>query len=137
MGNNLQNFLAPQPQQPGAPNYPLPNAFSNQPPQFFPQPIGNVYNLNSANDINNIPMGQGISVGISLSEGIAYIKSFQNGSPMVLGYKLAPLDLGEKKEEPQNNLSDVLSGYEQRFERIDAYLKKISEKLGGSKFEWQ
>lgn len=141
MANNLQNFLTPaQAQMGNQNNYPtLPNAFSTgqQVTQFFPQPIGNVYNLSAAAEINNVPVGQGLSVGISLSDGIMYIKSFQNGSPMVLGYKLAPLEgTADKKEEPQINISEVLNDYNQRFERIDNYLKKINERLGG-KFEWQ
>lgn len=70
----------------------LQNFQSYQPMQYFPQPQGYIYMLDSANDINNMPVGTGISAGIYLSEGILYLKMNQNGSPMQLAYRLNPLE---------------------------------------------
>lgn len=70
----------------------LQNFQSYQPMQYFPQPQGYIYMLDNANDINNMPVGTGISAGIYLSEGILYLKMNQNGSPMQLAYRLNPLE---------------------------------------------
>lgn len=59
---------------------------------LFPQPTGSVYNLNTASDIGNVPAGVGISVGLCLQENVMYIKALQNGSPMLLGYRLSPIE---------------------------------------------
>lgn len=63
MANNFQNFQLQQSQQPNQPNNQaaqinnmmLPNYQQNT--ILFPQPVGNVYNLNTAADIVNVPTG--------------------------------------------------------------------------------
>ena len=60
---------------------------------FFPQSQGNVYFLNTAQEINNIPVANnGVSIGLTLSEGILYLKAIQNGSIILNGYRLSALE---------------------------------------------
>ena len=48
--------------------------------------------INNSNEINSVPVGLGVSAAICLSEGIIYLKTIQNGAPMIVGYKLNSLD---------------------------------------------
>ena len=69
------------------------NQFQNPMGQsLFPTPTGSVYSLNTATDIGNVPAGVGISVGLCLQENVMYIKALQNGNPMLLGYRLSPIE---------------------------------------------
>lgn len=110
----------------------------NQNSILFPQPIGSVYNLNTANEIGNIPTGMNVSLGLCLSEGILYIKSLQNGSPMLLGYKLLPLGgiEDEDSSEDKDKLNNILNSFENRFNELEKQLVKIKNNIG-SKKEWQ
>lgn len=59
--------------------------------QMFPQPQGSVYSINSPLEIGNVPIGStGLSVALCLNEGMMYIKSFQNGSPVIMTYHILP-----------------------------------------------
>lgn len=60
--------------------------------QYFPQPQGSIYMIGNSNDVANVPVGAGLSAAICLREGIIYLKTIQNGSPMLLGYRLSPLE---------------------------------------------
>lgn len=51
--------------------------------QFFLQSQGNLYMINSPLEVSNVPVGVGLSAAISLSEGLLYLKTMQNGVPMV------------------------------------------------------
>ena len=62
----------------------IPSFSSYQPPQqtftpptqnYFPQPQGNVYMLNNASEISNIPITSGISAAISLADGVLFLKT--------------------------------------------------------------
>lgn len=61
-------------------------------PTLFPQPMGSVYSLTTASEIGNVPAGMNMSVGLCLQENVMYIKALQNGSPMLLGYRLSPIE---------------------------------------------
>ena len=74
---------------------------SYQATQYFPQPQGSIYMIANSSDIANVPVGAGLSAAICLREGIIYLKTIQNGSPMLLGYKLAPLESSEPTTEVQ------------------------------------
>ena len=137
MNNNFQN-ITPQFGQ-GVPQLNQQITFQ---PTFFPQPIGNVYNLQSATDIGNIPASTNLSVGLCLAENILYIKSLQNGAPMILSYHLAPL---EGAGAPANTVSDVkttdqhaelMKQYDERIESLKKEIASIKSRLGG-KLEWQ
>ena len=78
----------------GAPNY-FQNPVSQPPTQtqpLFPQPSGNVYNINNSLEVANVPIGAGFSVALCMSEGVMYLKSMQNGSPMFWAYKISSYD---------------------------------------------
>lgn len=118
---------------------------------LFPQPTGSVYNLGTASDIGNVPAGIGISVGLCLQENVMYIKALQNGSPMLLGYKLSPLEGTPNAQAPEpvvnseetealvrenKKLVEILKGHEDKILMIESQLAKIKDKVGG-KSEWQ
>lgn len=111
-------------------------------PSFFPQPIGNVYNLNTANDIGNIPAGTGVSIGLCLQEGVMYVKSLQNGAPMLLEYKLNANDVSRTPEtssaaaEELKKIASSFKTFEEKFTALESEIGKIKEKMGG-KLEWQ
>lgn len=152
MANNYQNFqFNPQgssqfAQSTNNPlNQPVLQNQINQPYPgqiVFPQPVGNVYNLNSASDIGNVPFGGNVSVGLCLSENIVYIKSLQNGTPMILGYKLSPLEnlnTNQTVQNSDNRLEELIATLNENNKKIDLLEKqvaKIKEKIGG-KTEWQ
>lgn len=59
--------------------------------QMFPQPQGSVYAINTPTDIGNVPIGStGLSVAICFAEQLMYIKSFQNGNPVIMAYRVIP-----------------------------------------------
>ena len=155
MANNYQNFqFNPQgssqfAQSTNNPlNQPILQNQINQPYPgqiVFPQPVGNVYNLNSASDIGNVPFGGNVSVGLCLSENIVYIKSLQNGNPMLLGYRLSPIEnLNTNSQTNQNLNSDnrleeliaTLNENNKKIDLLEKQVSKIKEKIGG-KVEWQ
>ena len=152
MANNYQNFqFNPQGSSQFAQstnnllNQPILQNQINQPYPgqiVFPQPVGNVYNLNSANDIGNVPFGGNVSVGLCLSENIIYIKSLQNGTPMILSYKLSPLEnlnTNQTVQNSDNRLEELIATLNENIKKIDLLEKqvaKIKEKIGG-KTEWQ
>lgn len=152
MANNYQNFqFNPQgssqfAQSTNNPlNQPILQNQINQPYPgqiVFPQPVGNVYNLNSASDIGNVPFGGNVSVGLCLSENIIYIKSLQNGTPMILSYKLNPLEnlnTNQTVQNSDNRLEELIATLNENNKKIDLLEKqvaKIKEKIGG-KTEWQ
>ena len=140
MANNFQNFQLPNTQSPSQQNSQaqlnnmmLPNYQQNT--ILFPQPIGNVYNLNTAADIANIPTGAGVSLGLCLAENILYIKALQNGAPALLAYKLGPVESNDITED-NDKIKQILQSFETRFSNIERQLSNIKEKVGGSKIEW-
>lgn len=74
--------------------YPSPQIMSSQYQQIqqiFPQPQGSVYSINSPLELGNVPIGStGLSVALCLNEDVMYIKSFQNGGPVIMAYRVAP-----------------------------------------------
>ena len=115
MANNFQNFQLPNTQSPNQQNSQaqlnnmmLPNYQQNT--ILFPQPIGNVYNLNTATDIANIPTGAGVSLGLCLAENILYIKALQNGAPALLAYKLGPVESNDITED-NDKIKQILQSF--------------------------
>lgn len=90
-------------------------------PSMFLTPQGNVYIIDSALEVANVPMGMGISVAICPTENLMYLKMYQNGAPTISAYTLAPY------EQPTNNanIEKVLQNITQRLEKIE---KSISSK---------
>lgn len=77
--------------------------------QYFPQPQGSIYMIGSSNDVANVPVGTGLSAAICLREGIIYLKTIQNGSPMLLGYRLNPLENSTSQESIQKQTTQFQS----------------------------
>ena len=57
---------------------------------LFPQPQGNVYNINSTLEVANVPVGAGVSVALCMPENTMFIKTMQNVNPMFYPYKILP-----------------------------------------------
>lgn len=123
----------------------------NQMAQFLPQPQGNVYLINSSNEITLVPVGAvGVSVAICMNEGIVYFKTMQNGNPMLLRYKLTSLDIPAPQQEqgPPTNQSNnvnkeelltILKNYDDRIRGLEQIIVKPNPQQvekGGTK-EWQ
>lgn len=97
--------------------------------QYFPQPQGSIYMIANSNDIANVPVGAGLSAAICLREGIMYLKTIQNGSPMLLAYRLAPLENGEQTQDNANTnnivcetdkkITAILQDYGKRIEILE------------------
>lgn len=134
--NNLgQNQYAQQPQGQQIPQ--------TQP--LFPQPNGNVYNINNTLEVANVPAGVGLSVALCLPEGLMYIKTMQNGTPMFWAYKIEPYDSKNEKNREQENL-DINNGkndyeikleeelrvYRTKIEALEKQVALIKKGLGGN-----
>ena len=99
--------------------------------QIFPQPQGSVYSINSPIELGNVPIGStGLSVVLCLNEDVMYIKSFQNGAPVVMAYRVSPYQK-ENQQNVQNN-QDKISLLENKINRIEQLLtqSKNDEKKG-------
>lgn len=120
--------------------------------QYFPQPQGSIYMIGSSNDVANVPVGAGLSAAICLREGLIYLKTIQNGSPMLLGYKLNPLEnnttIQEQKIQQATQVQQAPGSapettIEQRIlnvlDEFEARLKKLEdkEKPKGGTEKWQ
>lgn len=118
--------------------------------QYFPQPQGSIYMISSSNDVANVPVGAGLSAAICLREGLIYLKTIQNGSPMLLGYRLSPLEGNASVQEQPAQINPTIAPVsapeptiEQRIlnmlEGFDARLKKLEnpEKPKGGADKWQ
>lgn len=98
---------------------------------MFPQPQGSVYTINSPLDIGNVPIGStGLSVAICLQENLMYIKSFQNGQPAIMVYRISPF----QKESKEANVSAPVQtpNMETRLSSLEEKLDKI---ISGGKFD--
>lgn len=150
MANNIPNLQFSQGATPMPTMQAMPQNFGSplstpmgayQPNSIFMQPIGNIYGLSNASEVGNIPMGAGISVGLCLSEGTMYLKSMQNNGPVLLGYKLSPLEntqsaSGGPPPDLSLKIEQMLKGYNDRLSKIEQLLTQ-SENPKGGKTEWQ
>jgi hypothetical protein len=96
--------------------------------QMFPQPQGSVYSINTPAEVGNVPIGStGLSVAICFQDQIMYIKSFQNGSPVLMAYRVTPYTKEEpvqKEQTPQNN------PLEERLTRLETMLTNLTNEGG-------
>lgn len=133
---NQQSFYNPTPAAA------TPTQFQQQNIQpLFPQPQGNVYNINSTLEVANVPVGAGVSVALCLQEGFMYIKTMQNGNPMFWAYKIMPFDATknqseteEKKEE--NPFAAQFEKYDSRFNKIEQQVGELQNLMKKNKGEW-
>ena len=95
----------------------------------------------NANDVANVPVGAGLSAAICLRDNVMYLKTIQNGSPMLLGYRLAPLDgngADSVQEQAQpvadTKITAILEDYGKRLENLEKQLIPVTKKGGNP--EW-
>lgn len=108
--------------------------------QYFPQPQGSIYMIANSSDIANVPVGAGLSAAICLRDGVMYLKTIQNGSPMILAYRLSTLENTDVPQEQvvqqwsdlDKKITAVLQDYSKRLETIE---KQLSSNNGGNP-EW-
>lgn len=87
--------------------------------QMFPQPQGSVYAINSPLELGNVPTGStGLSVAICLAENLMYIKSFQNGQPVIMAYRVSPFQKEDGKTEPTPTTENRLAALEEKIDKI-------------------
>lgn len=99
--------------------------------QMFPQPQGSVYSINSPLDLGNVPIGStGLSVALCIPDNLMYIKSFQNGQPIVMAYTISPFQKDEKGAEgtPPPPTAPNLET------RLDTLEEKLNKLVTGGKF---
>lgn len=111
-------------QQPQMPLNNQPN-FNQSLQNFFIQPVGNIYSINTPSEINQVPAGTNPSIGLCLPENIMFIKSFQNGAPLLLGYRLSPIE-GAVPNTAQS-VAPAPPSYEERFTKIENALIKLRD----------
>ena len=97
---------------------------------MFPQPQGSVYSIDTPIDIGNVPIGStGLSVAICFQEGLMYIKSFQNGNPIIMAYRIEPFAKNEQKEIAP--IAATIEGdLNERLARIEKTLEALTKKGG-------
>lgn len=125
-GNNQFNFT--------------PSNFVQQP--LFPQPSGNVYNINNTLEVANVPSGMGLSVALCLPENTMYIKTMQNGNPMFWAYKVFPIGAETDKKlegaptQEDSSLTEELQRLNSRIETLEKQLATTKKTTGGQLNEW-
>lgn len=110
-------------QQPSIGTQAMPQYYQ-QTPQLFPTPQGNVYFINNSLEIANIPMGTGFSAALCLSEKLLYLKTLQNGNPMLLIYNLEPYKNNEENNE-NDSIELILKKYDERLSDLEKRINKI------------
>lgn len=125
-----QNF--PIQNQQNYPPAPPPINQNNVQP-LFPQPQGNVYNINSTLEVANVPVGAGMSVALCMPENTMFIKTMQNGNPMFYPYKIMPyVNEAEQNKEAADN--DIAAQLRSCCERITAVEEELKSKKKGVDF---
>ena len=101
--------------------------------QMFPQPQGSVYTINSPLDIGNVPIGStGLSVAICLPDNLLYIKSFQNGQPAIMVYRISPFQKESKEVGPPTPTTVAANDVDARLSALE---QKIEQLVTGGKFD--
>ena len=101
--------------------------------QMFPQPQGSVYTINSRLDNGNVPIGStGLSVAICLPDNLLYIKSFQNGQPAIMVYRISPFQKESKEAEVPAPTTVAAADVDTRLAALEQKLERI---ISGGKFD--
>lgn len=138
-----------QQQNPGfgqTPNQNFPNQSQMMAPSqqniqpLFPQPQGNVYQINSTLEVANVPVGAGISVALCLPENVMFIKTMQNGNPLFYPYKILPF--ANETESPQAaqseeniTITDLAKQLKDCNEKISTIESQLKSKKKGAEFD--
>lgn len=118
MAYNFQPQTLTQPQ-----NIPLGAGQQQQIQPLFPQPQGNVYNINSTLEVANVPCGAGVSIALCLPENTMYIKTMQNGNPLFYPYKIIPFTNEQQQKEESATPEDIIQTLQKQ---VSICLEKIS-----------
>lgn len=90
---------------------------------LFPQPNGNVYTINSSSELSNIPVGIGLTVVLCMAENTLYLKSIQNGNPVVWSYSISSndksFDSAAASPQPSEPQSNGLEEIEKRIAKLE------------------
>lgn len=139
---NPNPMQMPQNQQAAAPQIPQMMGQSVQP--LFPQPQGNVYNINSTLEVANVPVGAGMSIALCLPENVMYIKTMQNGNPLFYPYKIVPFTNASASEEPApaqqseriniNQLAEEVKNCNTKISSLEEQLSALNQKNKRSDF---
>lgn len=117
----MNNFPNPYNQQAAAYN-------NYQIQQMFPQPQGSVYAINTPTEIGNVPIGStGLSVAICFNEQLMYIKSFQNGNPIIMAYRVLPYT---KEETVAPTQTVPAPNFEERLSKLETLLTQATNEGG-------
>jgi hypothetical protein len=101
--------------------------------QMFPQPQGSVYSINTPVEVGNVPIGStGLSVAICLPEQLMYIKSFQNGNPVIMAYRVSPYTKEEIPTETAPTPTNEAT-LDEKVDRLEKMLTALVSK--GGKFD--
>lgn len=120
----MTNFQYPYPSRQSM--YPAAGAsMVNQP--YYPTPQGAIYFINNVQDLNNIPMSNGISAFMCLSDDKVYLRSMQNGVPSVIEYTMHTEFASTNEKD--SDLSKRLAAIEARLAQLE---KPEPIKKGGS-----
>ena len=92
-------------------------------PNYYFTPQGIVYFINSSQEIGNFPTNGNITVFISPNEDKVYVRTTQNGMPMVVEY--ANITNQEKNSDLSNRLAAIES-------RLDQLERSELNKRGGT-----
>lgn len=105
--------------------------------QMFPKPQGAVYTINNPIEVGSVPIGStGFSVALCLPDNLMYIKSFQNGAPVIIPYALSSYQqtgaaAEMKNEETQE--STLLLQIKELEDKINDLQNQV-KKMNGGKF---
>lgn len=102
--------------------------------QFFPQPQGNVFLLNSSLEVATVPMSNGISAALCLSEGLLYLKTIQGGNPMLMVYNISPyVNENQTKEvvNKETSIEQLLQNYGKQIADLTEEVKALKKSVGG------
>lgn len=98
--------------------------------QMFPQPQGSVYSINTPAEVGNVPISSsGLSVAICFPDQLMYIKSFQNGNPVLMAYKVLPYS---KEQSSQTQQAATDNSLEERLDKLEKMLTNLTS--DGGKF---
>jgi hypothetical protein len=106
------------------PNYQYTQFQNGQPYQAFsqPQPQGILYIINNPSELNNISNNSTLIAAFCFQEGTCYIKSTQNGMPIISSYKLVQQNQEEKQD--SDKLYEILKDFEKRLKSLEEKSKR-------------